>query len=161
VAINRLLQGSAFAPDQNDRIAAAYEDVLRALRLTNRIDPLTEIVAKKIFEIAQTGELDTERITELALKELANPSAEGFDEGSNLSERTIELQRVATAGLSDGEALAALGNALGQEVAAMIARHPRASLEEILDVVCRGVRKQAYTAAGAASDDRRTRVSGS
>jgi hypothetical protein len=37
-------------------MTAAYEDVLRILGLSNRTDPLTEIVAKKIIEISQTGE---------------------------------------------------------------------------------------------------------
>ena len=35
-----------------------------------------------------------------------------FDKGVDLSERACELQRVATAGLSNGEALTALGKAL-------------------------------------------------
>jgi len=75
VAIYRLLQGSAFGPEEISRVTAAYEDALRALKLVDRTDPITEIVAKKIFEIAQTGERDPVRITELALKELGNPSA--------------------------------------------------------------------------------------
>jgi len=55
VAIYRLLQNSAFGPEEVSRMTAAYEDVLRALGLANRTDPITEIVAKKIIEIAQTG----------------------------------------------------------------------------------------------------------
>jgi hypothetical protein len=76
VAIYRLLQGSAFGPEAVKRIATAYEDALHVLQLADRIDPITEIVAKKIFEIAQTGERDPTRITALALKELGIPSAE-------------------------------------------------------------------------------------
>ena len=45
------LQGSAFGPDRFDRIAAAYDEVLRAFRLANRIDPLTEFVAKKYLKL--------------------------------------------------------------------------------------------------------------
>jgi hypothetical protein len=37
-------------------VTAAYEDRLRALGLVDRNAPVTEIVAKKITEIAQTGE---------------------------------------------------------------------------------------------------------
>ena len=81
MAIKRLLQGSAFGPDQIDRIAAAYIQVLHALRLTNRIDPLTEIVAERIFGIAQTGEVDTARITELTLKEFQAALVEEVEPG--------------------------------------------------------------------------------
>ena len=132
MAIKRLLHGSAFGPDQIDRIAAAYEEVLRALRLANRIDPLTEFVAKKVFEIAQAGELDTARIKALALQDFGNPSVVSFDKGVDLSERARELQRVATAGLSNGEALTALGKALANEIAFVIARHPDTSIVEML-----------------------------
>lgn len=76
MAIYRLLQGSAFEPEAVTRIASAYEDALRALKLADRTDPLTQIVAKKVFEIAQTGERDPARITSLALKELGIPSTE-------------------------------------------------------------------------------------
>lgn len=81
VSINRLLQDSAFEPEQIDRIAAAYIQVLHALRLTNRIDPLTEIVAERIFGIAQTGEVDTARITELTLKEFQAALVEEVEPG--------------------------------------------------------------------------------
>jgi len=76
VPIYRLLQGSAFGPEEISRVTAAYEDALHTLQLVNRTDPITEIVAKKIFEIAQTGERDPVRIKTLALKELGIPSAE-------------------------------------------------------------------------------------
>ena len=36
------------------------------------IDPLTEIVAEKVFGIAQTGAIDPGRITESALKEFGD-----------------------------------------------------------------------------------------
>jgi hypothetical protein len=51
----------------------AYEDALRVLRLANRTDPITEMVAKKIMEVAQTGERSAIRIRERALKELGVP----------------------------------------------------------------------------------------
>jgi hypothetical protein len=146
VSINRLLQDSAFEPEQIDRIAAAYKEVLHGLRLTNRIDPLTEIVAEKVFGIAQTGAIDTARITESALKEFGNQLVGDREPGNSLDKRAKVLRRLATVGLSDGEALAALGTALGEEVASMIARHPRASLDEILDVVFYCIQKNARAA---------------
>jgi hypothetical protein len=62
MAIYRLLQKSAFGPEEIERMTTAYEDALRALGLTDRSDPMTEILAKKIIEIAQTGERDPARI---------------------------------------------------------------------------------------------------
>jgi hypothetical protein len=51
-------------------MSRAYESVLVALQLTDRQDPLTEIVAKKIVEIAETGELDPDRLRNRALEEI-------------------------------------------------------------------------------------------
>jgi hypothetical protein len=62
MAIYRLLQNSAFGPEEIDRMTIAYEEALRVLGLTDRADPMTEILAKKIVEIAQTGERDPMRI---------------------------------------------------------------------------------------------------
>jgi hypothetical protein len=62
MAIYRLFQKSAFGPDEIDRMSTAYEDALHVLGLTDRADPMTEILAKKIIEIAQTGERDPARI---------------------------------------------------------------------------------------------------
>ena len=50
MAIYRLLQHSAFMPEDIAPIVAAYEDCLRILKLTNRADPFTEIVAKAIIK---------------------------------------------------------------------------------------------------------------
>jgi hypothetical protein len=76
VAIYRLLQQSAFGPEAIDVMVTAYEDCLRILDLTDRSDPLTEIIAKKIIEIAQTGERDPERIQKLALAAIGIPPNE-------------------------------------------------------------------------------------
>ncbi|HTP92448.1 MAG TPA: hypothetical protein VMJ52_11965 [Xanthobacteraceae bacterium] len=73
MAIYRLLQQSAFMPEDIDRIATAYEDCLVALKLADRSDPITEILARKIIEIAQTGMRDSAQISRLALRELGFP----------------------------------------------------------------------------------------
>jgi hypothetical protein len=52
------LQHSAFNQDDIDRMVAAYEHCLQTLGLTDRSDPKTELIAKRIIEIAQTGERD-------------------------------------------------------------------------------------------------------
>jgi hypothetical protein len=70
VAIDRLLQNSAFEPDDIVRMSTAYEKALILLGLKGRNDPLTESVAKHIVEIAQTGEKDFEVICTLAISRL-------------------------------------------------------------------------------------------
>ena len=44
----------------------------RSLQLVNRADPITEIVARKIIEIAGMGERDPEQICELLLPDLSH-----------------------------------------------------------------------------------------
>lgn len=66
---------SALIPDSVDReaisaIAAAYENTLQALGLTGRSDAITEIIARKIIDIAQTGECDPARIQSRAISSL-------------------------------------------------------------------------------------------
>jgi hypothetical protein len=51
-------------------MTAAYEQTLRALHLDDRTDPITEMIARKIIEIAQTGVKDPAQISQLAMKEL-------------------------------------------------------------------------------------------
>jgi hypothetical protein len=75
MAIYRLLQHSAFAPEDLAPISAAYEECLRILKLTNRSDPLTEIIAKAIIQVAQTGVRDPIHLRELALKQIGAPPA--------------------------------------------------------------------------------------
>jgi hypothetical protein len=54
-------------------LAAAYEQVLGALGLKKRSDPMTELVARKIIEIAQTGVRDSHELATMAIKELGPP----------------------------------------------------------------------------------------
>jgi hypothetical protein len=70
VAIYRLLQKSAFGPEDTKRMGEAYELALSELGLSDRRDPFTEIVAKLIIEVAQTGEKDPSRICALAVSRL-------------------------------------------------------------------------------------------
>lgn len=76
VAIYRLLQQSAFTPEDIDRLVSAFEDSLRTLKLADRSDPLTETIAKKLIEIAQTGERDPRQLRRRALQALGLPAAD-------------------------------------------------------------------------------------
>ncbi len=68
--IVRLLQHEAFGPEDITVITTAFEDALTTLGLIDRTDPLTELVAKKIIECAQTGERDPVRLRDCAIKSL-------------------------------------------------------------------------------------------
>jgi len=76
MAIYRLLQNSAFAPEDIAPLADAYEECLRTLKLSDRSDPLTEFLAKKIIEIAQTGVRDSGQLGRLALAEIGRSGGE-------------------------------------------------------------------------------------
>ena len=70
MAIYRLLEQSAFDPEDISRMTAAYEECLRILKLVNRADPITELLAKNIIEVAQTGEHDASRLVAITLERL-------------------------------------------------------------------------------------------
>ena len=71
MAIYRILQNSPLGPEDLRRLTDAYEHTLRALSVKDRNDPLTELIAKKIIEIAQTGLKDPAQISARAIQELA------------------------------------------------------------------------------------------
>jgi ferritin-like protein len=75
VAIYRLLENSSFAPDRIKVMVEAYECACRELALSGaRTDALTEVVARKILEIAQSEvETDSKYICERSLQELGFP----------------------------------------------------------------------------------------
>ena len=70
MAIYRLLQNSPLGPQELKRLGEAYEKTLLALCVKDRNDPLTELVAKKIIEIGQTGLKDPAQISVRAIDEL-------------------------------------------------------------------------------------------
>ena len=71
MAIYRLLAQSSFDPEDISRMTAAYEECLRLLKLANRADPITELVAKHIIEVARTGERDPSKICALTLERIS------------------------------------------------------------------------------------------
>jgi len=68
VPIYRLLEREVFDPEVNTLLGEVFEDVLKTLGLVNRVDPVTELVASKIIELAQVGERDRDRLTKLTLQ---------------------------------------------------------------------------------------------
>jgi len=67
-----LAQKSRLGPDEIRVLTIAYEEALRTLRLKDRADPATEMIAKKIIELAQRGERDPARLREHALRCLSD-----------------------------------------------------------------------------------------
>jgi hypothetical protein len=70
MAIYRLLQNVPLGPDEISRLVTAYEQTLDALGLCDRSDPLTNMVARKIIELGQTGIRDPLEISTLAITAL-------------------------------------------------------------------------------------------
>ena len=71
VPIRRLLENHVFGPDEITVLTTAFQDTLRALRLADRADPVTEIIARKIIELAEQGERDPVRLRERAIQFLS------------------------------------------------------------------------------------------
>ena len=70
MAIYRLIANGSFGPDEIEVMTAAYEDALLDLRLANRDDPITELIAKAIVNVTATGERDPIRVKERAINAL-------------------------------------------------------------------------------------------
>jgi hypothetical protein len=66
--IHRLVKTGAFEPEQVAMLREVFEDVLRSLGLVDRADALTDMVAKTVIAVAQTGERDRVRLKQSVLK---------------------------------------------------------------------------------------------
>ena len=71
--INRLLLGGKLEPDEIERLDRAYSFTLKSLSLVDRDDPVCEIVARKVIEIARAGAHDPKEIARLTAKQLGVP----------------------------------------------------------------------------------------
>ena len=70
MAVYKLIRNTVFEPKDIERLATAYEQTLRALRLKDRSDPITQLVAEKIIAIGRLGIEVPAEISKLTLKEL-------------------------------------------------------------------------------------------
>jgi hypothetical protein len=68
MAIYRLLQEKVFEPEDVRLMTKVYEDVLKAFNLIERTDPVTELIAKTVIDMVQTGERDPARLKNLTIK---------------------------------------------------------------------------------------------
>ena len=100
------------------------------------------------FEGARGGLDETRPKGDLQMASFGKKSDEG--PGDKAVRRANELQRIAAEGFTESETLIALIFALGNEVAAMVTRHPDKSIDTLLETTSGGLRAQAYRRAGLA-----------
>jgi hypothetical protein len=70
MTIHRMLQNVPLGPERIAVLVAAYQITLKKLSLVERDDPMTQMIAKKIIEVGETGVHDPEDISQLAIKHL-------------------------------------------------------------------------------------------
>ena len=70
MTIHRMLQNVPLGPERIAKLVEAYQITLKKLRMVERDDAMTQIIAKKIIEVGQTGVIVPDQISELAIKEL-------------------------------------------------------------------------------------------
>ena len=71
--IRVLLRNSAWAQEDIERLTKAFERTLRTVGIQDRNDVLSELIAKKVIEIGQTGSKDPDLICARAIEELGLP----------------------------------------------------------------------------------------
>ena len=64
------LRNCTLEPHEISRIIVAYEQALHTLCVKDRDDPLTEMIAKTIMKIAQTGGHEPAQLSALAIEQL-------------------------------------------------------------------------------------------
>jgi hypothetical protein len=65
-----LRRKGAFAPEQVAMLGNVFEDILQTFGLVDRKDPMTEMVAQKLVELASSGVSDPERLKSLTVQAL-------------------------------------------------------------------------------------------
>ncbi len=68
--ITPFLTGQAFDPEAVRAMSTAFDNVCKTLQLRAGADPASEVVAKKIIELAQRGVRDPVALGERVLREL-------------------------------------------------------------------------------------------
>ena len=68
MVLYRLLNAQGvFQPEQVAMMGDVFEDVLKTLGLVDRQDPLVDMIARKIIELALTGVRDRARLMQMTL----------------------------------------------------------------------------------------------
>ena len=69
MAIRAFIEDGAFGPEVISVMAAAFEDVCKALDVSGRSDVTKETIATKIIELVRGGETDPVVLREMVLSE--------------------------------------------------------------------------------------------
>jgi hypothetical protein len=67
LAIHRLLEDTAFGPEDIKTMTTAFEAALKTLRVADSTSPMAELIGKNIVDVARRGERDPARLLEKAL----------------------------------------------------------------------------------------------
>jgi hypothetical protein len=70
MAIYKLIANGSFGPDEIEVMKTAYEAALVDVGVSDRNDPITELIAKTIINVTATGERDPSQVMERALNAL-------------------------------------------------------------------------------------------
>ena len=70
MAIYKLIAAGSFGPEEIEVMKAAYEAALIDVGVSDRDDPITELIAKSIVNVVATGERDPKAVMERALNAL-------------------------------------------------------------------------------------------
>ena len=70
MAIHKLIANGSFGPDEINVMKAAYKAALIDVGVSDRDDPITELIAKAIVNVTATGERDPNAVMERALNAL-------------------------------------------------------------------------------------------
>ena len=73
MTMHRLIQTLAFNQDDIERLAAAYEEALQALHISDRDDLINKVIAQCIIEGARAGVRDPHDLCKMAVKDLMVP----------------------------------------------------------------------------------------
>jgi hypothetical protein len=73
LAIYRVFNNLPLGPEDIRRLGKAYESVLLDLRLSDRVDPITELVAR-MFETWQRGTVDAGALARVVIEEFGSQS---------------------------------------------------------------------------------------
>ncbi|MBR0773441.1 hypothetical protein JQ625_01220 [Bradyrhizobium diazoefficiens] len=67
MTVFRLLGSSSASPEEIKQLGIAYRKTLHGLCLVDRNDPVSEMVARRVIEIAGTGIRDPKQISRIAI----------------------------------------------------------------------------------------------
>jgi hypothetical protein len=70
MAIYKLIANGSFGPDEIEVMKSAYEAALIDIGVTDRDDPITDLIAKAIVNVTASGERDPKQVMERALNAL-------------------------------------------------------------------------------------------